>query len=43
MHVQDPWMRLQLFCDRDVCGALEDGRVEDAVRAADSYLSRDEG
>lgn len=43
MHVQDPWMRIQLFCDRDVRGALEDGRVEDAVRSADSYLSRNEG
>jgi hypothetical protein len=26
-----------------VCGALEDGRIEDAVRAADSYLPSDEG
>lgn len=43
MHVRAPWMRLQLFLDRDVLGALQDGRVEDAVRAVESYLPRSEG
>lgn len=43
MDCRDPWMRLQLILDRDVLGALQDGRVEDAVRAVASYLPRDEG
>lgn len=42
MHVDDPWMRIQLFLDRDVVGALKEGRVADAVRAAQSYLPADE-
>lgn len=42
MHVQESWMRIQLFLDRDVVGALEKGRVDDAVRAAASYLPTDE-
>lgn len=42
MHVREPWMKIQLFLDRDVVGALEDGRVDDAVRAAASYLVMDE-
>lgn len=41
MHVTAPWMRLQLLFDDDVIGALRDGRVGDAVRAAGSYLTRD--
>lgn len=41
MHVTDEWMRLQLFLDVDVIGALQDGRVEDAVSAVNSYLPRD--
>lgn len=43
MHIEDPWMRTQLFLDPDVIGALRDGRVEDAVRAVRGYLPRDEG
>lgn len=39
MHVRGAWMRLQLFLDDDVIGALRDGRTGDAVMAADSYLS----
>jgi hypothetical protein len=42
MHVQDPWMRIQLFLDDDVIGALQEGRVEDAVRAVDEYLPKDQ-
>lgn len=41
MHVESPWMRIQLFLDGDVIGSLRDGRVEDAVRAVDGYLPRD--
>lgn len=43
MHIEDPWMRTQLFLDPDVIGALRDGRVEDAVRAVRGYLPGDEG
>ncbi|MFP4074648.1 MAG: hypothetical protein ACLFVZ_11490, partial [Actinomycetota bacterium] len=43
MHVEDSWMRIQLFLDDDVIGALRDGRIEDAVRAVRTYLPRDEG
>ena len=43
MHLQDPWMRIQLFLDEDVRGALEDGRLEDALRAVRAYLPTDEG
>lgn len=42
MHVEDPWMRIQLFLDEDVLGALKDGRVDDAVRAVRTYLPTDE-
>lgn len=42
MHVEDPWMRLQLFLDEDVLGALQEGRVADAVRAVRNYLPADE-
>lgn len=38
MHVESPWMRIQLFLDDDVIGSLRDGRVDDAVRAVNSYL-----
>lgn len=41
MHVSAPWMRLQLFLDRDVLGALEEGRLDDAIRAVGSYLPRE--
>lgn len=41
MYVVDPWMRLQLFTDSDVLGALRDGRVQDATLAAESYLPYD--
>lgn len=43
MHVRDPWMRIQLFLDDDVQGALNEGRVDDAVRAVDSYLAPEGG
>jgi hypothetical protein len=43
MHVEEAWMRIQLFLDRDVLGALEEGRREDAVRAVAAYLPADEG
>lgn len=43
MHVRDPWMRLQLLLDEDVIGPLRAGRLNDAIRAVDSYLPRDEG
>jgi len=43
MHIEDPWMRTQLFLEPDVIGSLRDGRVEDAVRAVRGYLPRDEG
>lgn len=42
MHVEDPWMRIQLALDDDVIEALRDGRVEDAVQAVDTYLPEDE-
>lgn len=42
MHVEDGWMRVQLFMDDDVIGALKEGRVEDAVRAVRSYLAPEE-
>jgi hypothetical protein len=42
MHVEDPWMRIQLFLDRDVLGALGENRVDDAVAAVASYLPMDE-
>lgn len=43
MHMEDPWMRTQLFLDPDVLGALREGKVEDAVAAVRTYLPRDEG
>lgn len=42
MHVESPWMRIQLFLDDDVQAALADERIEDAVRAVASYLARGE-
>lgn len=42
MHVESPWMRIQLFLDDDVQAALSEERVEDAVRAVASYLPRGE-
>lgn len=42
MHVSHPWMRMQLLVDDDVLDALRDGRIEDAIRAVDSYLPRNE-
>ena len=43
MWVEDAWMRLQLFLDPDVLGALREGRIQDAAHAVRSYLPRDEG
>lgn len=42
MHVEEPWMRIQLFFDRDVAGALREGRLHDAIQAVASYLPTDE-
>lgn len=38
MNIDAAWMRIQLFMDDDVVGALRAGRIEDAVLAAGSYL-----
>lgn len=38
MNVDAAWMRLQLFMDDDVVGALRDGCTNDAVLAVSSYL-----
>jgi hypothetical protein len=38
MYVTERWMRVQLFVDDDVLGALRAGRIEDAILAAESYL-----
>lgn len=43
MAVEDGWMRVQLFLDDDVLGNLREGRLEEAVEAARSYLPRERG
>ena len=43
MHVDDDWMRIQLFLDDDVLGALRSGDIAAAREAADRYLPEDEG
>lgn len=40
MNITWSWGSVQLFLDDDVLEALLEGRVEDAVRAAASYLPR---
>jgi hypothetical protein len=42
MNIDAAWMRVQLLMDHDVIGALRDGRVEEAVLAASSYLPGEE-
>ena len=43
MHVREDWMRLQLALDEDVLSALQEHRIDDAVRSVASYLPTDEG
>lgn len=40
MNVHSPWVRLQLLVDDDVLGALREGKIDEAVMAARSYLAR---
>lgn len=42
MNVEAAWMRIQLFMDDDVIGALRSERTADAVLAAASYLPNPE-
>lgn len=41
MNVEAAWMRLQLFMDDDVVGALRAGRTADALLAVGSYLPKE--
>jgi hypothetical protein len=42
MNIDAAWMRIQLFMDDDVVGALRAGRIEDAALTVASYLPEHE-